>query len=59
MKPHVVIFKMDFERTPAYDGTTETMEIQTSYTSRTDMFKFGLLRLCSSLGKFLPRRKRR
>lgn len=40
---------MNFENTPAYDGTTDIMDIQTNYTSRTDMFKFKLQQIKEAL----------
>ena len=49
MEPRVVIFKMHFERKPAYDGTTDIMEIQTNYTSRTDMLKYKLQQIKEAL----------
>lgn len=49
MKPHVVMLKMDFERKPAYDGTTDTRNIQTNYKSRTDMFKFKIQHIKEAL----------
>lgn len=47
MIPHVLI--LNFVRTPAPDGTTDTTEIQTNYTSRTDMIKFKLQQMKEAL----------
>ena len=49
MEPRVVIFKMYFERKPAHDGETDTRDIQTNYTSRTDMLKFKLQQMKEAL----------
>lgn len=51
-EPRVVIFKIYFERKPAYDGTTDTKDIQTNYTSRTDMLKFKLQQMKEALMEF-------
>lgn len=49
MKQHVVIYTMNFVHAPAYDGTTDTTEIKTNYTSRTDMIKFKLQQMKEAL----------
>ena len=49
MEPKVVMYKMYFERKPAPDGTTDTRDIQTNYTSRTDMLKFKLQQIKEAL----------
>lgn len=49
MKPHVVMYTMNFVRNPAHDGTTDTTEIQTNYTSRTDMIKFKFQQMKEAL----------
>ena len=49
MKPNVVIYTMNFVHAPAYDGTTDTTEIQTNYTSRADMLKFKLQQMKEAL----------
>ena len=40
---------MNFVHAPAYDGTTDTTEIKTNYTSRTDMIKFKLQQMKEAL----------
>lgn len=40
---------MNFDHTPAYDGTTYTSEIQTNYTSRTDMLRYKLQQMKEAL----------
>ena len=40
---------LGFTRASANDGTTYTSEIQTNYTSRTDMFKFKLQQMKEAL----------
>ena len=52
MEPRVVILKIYFERKPAYDGTTDTKDIQTNYTSRTDMLKFKFQQIKEALMEF-------
>mgnify|MGYP003471222503 FL=1 len=48
-KPKVVKYTMYFERKHAPDGETDTRDIQTNYTSRTDMFKFKLQQMKEAL----------
>ena len=42
-------YNLGFIRAVANDGTTDTTEIQTNYTSRTDMFKFKLQQMKEAL----------
>ena len=42
-------YELGFIRAVANDGTTDTTEIQTNYTSRTDMFKFKLQQMKEAL----------
>ena len=49
MEPKVVMYTMYFVRNPAPDGETDTRDIQTSYTSRTDMLKYKLQQIKEAL----------
>ena len=42
-------YELGFIRSVATDGTTDTTEIQTNYTSRTDMIKFKLQQMKEAL----------
>ena len=48
-KPKVVMYTMNFVHAPANDGTTDTRDIKTNYTSRTDMIKFKLHQMKEAL----------
>ena len=42
-------YKLGFIRAAANDGETDTRDIQTNYTSRTDMFKFKIQQMKEAL----------